>query len=346
MAYTTIDNPGLFFNTVIYAGNGSARSITGVGFQTDWSWFKNRSATNGHSMFDSVRGATKNMIPNTTAAESTSSNGLTAFASDGFSVGTDGDVNANGNNIVSWNWKAGTAFSNDASATGIGTIDSVGSISTTAGFSICSWTGNSGTIAHGLGVKPDVIWIKSRQTVNNWVVLHKNLTGGMDTNALILNATDAEQGGGAGMAEPTSSVFTITAGLAANDNNIGYLFAEKKGFSKFGKYTGNGNVDGPFTYTGFKPAFFMTKRSDVANSWVMFDNTRDPNNEVTKNIYANASDAEETDSNNNDLDFLSNGVKIREDNNAINASGGTYVYMAFAESPFVTAGTKAAGTAR
>ena len=343
MAYTTIDNPFKYFNTVLYTGNGGTQSITGVGFQPDWVWCKGRNFVDNHISFDSVRGATKVFKPNLTNAETTVGATLTSFDSDGFSLGSDGEINQNNKTFVGWNWKAGTAFSNDASATGIGTIDSVGSVSTTAGFSVCSWTGNSGTIAHGLGVKPDVIWIKSRQTANNWVVLHKGLTGGMDANGIVLNDTAAETSGGSGMAEPTSSVFTITSGLAANDNNIGYVFAEKKGYSKFGSYTGNGNADGAFVYTGFKPAWIMVKRTGGVTNWQIQDSKRDGFNDQNKRILANVNEAEKTSQM---WDQLSNGFKIRVTSENANGSGMSYIYMAFAEAPFVTAGTKAAGTAR
>jgi hypothetical protein len=208
---------------------------------------------------------------------------LTTFNTDGFSLGTDAAVNASGSTYVSWNWLAGgTGVSNTQ-----GTIASTVSANTTSGFSVVSWTGNSGTVGHGLGQKPACIIVKSRQSVNNWVVVHQGL-GTMSGNVLVLNSTGAASGGGAGQVEPTANVFTITSGLAANDNNIGYVFAEKKGFSKFGSYTGNGSSDGPFVYTGFRPGFFMIKRTDTTTNWIMYDTVRQPYNTTNPGpIYAN-----------------------------------------------------------
>jgi hypothetical protein len=343
MAYTTIDKPSDYFNTVLYSGNGTAigsggQAITGVGFAPDWTWIKERSSTSPHKLLDTVRGATKELESSATSAEATTAESLASFDSDGFTVGSNGAVNENSQTYASWNWLAGGTASSNSD----GSITSSVSANTTAGFSICSWTGNSGTIGHGLGVKPDVIWIKSRQTANNWVVLHKGL-GNMDTNIIVLNTTAAEISGGSGMAEPTSSVFTITSGLAANDNNIGYVFAEKKGYSKFGSYTGNGNADGAFVYTGFRPAWIIVKRRGGVTNWQIQDSKRDGFNDQNKRILANVNEAEKTSQM---WDQLSNGFKIRVTSENANGSGMSYIYMAFAEAPFVTAGTKAAGTAR
>ena len=327
-----IDKPNLHFNTVLYNGNSSTQSITGVGFQPDFVWGKARSGTDAvynHALFDAVRGSNKWLRSNNTNAEATATNMLTSFDSDGFSLGDDGHMNLNGNANVAWNWKANGAGSSNSD----GSITSTVSANTTAGFSIVAWNGNSGTVGHGLGVKPDVIIIKSRQTANNWVVLHKNLTGGMDTNALIFNANDAEQGGGSGMAEPTSSVFTITGGLAANDNNVAYVFAEKKGYSKFGGYTGNNNSDGAFVYTGFKPAFVIVKPANYADNWHIIDTKRNPSNAMDKHLFVNLNHAENSSSS-YETDFLSNGFKPRNTNSAINGSY-NYIYMAFAEEPLV-----------
>ena len=342
MAYTTIDNPTLYFNTKLYTGNGSTQALTGVGFQPDWVWIKNRTEDYEHTIFDSVRGVQNFIRSSTTGAEATNSNSLTAFGTDGFSIGTESAVNDNSDSFVSWNWLGanGTASNSD------GSITSTVSANTTAGFSICAWNGNSGTVGHGLGVKPALIIIKSRQTSNNWVVLHNSLTGGMDTNGIVLNDTAAETSGGSGMAEPTSSVFTITAGLAANDNNIGYLFTEKKGYSKFGKYTGNGSTDGTFIYTGFKPAFIIMKSSSHAVNWKVHDNKRDSiNNGSGASLSPNENSAED-DNTAYDIDLLSNGFKQKNNNANMNSNTYVYTYWAFAEASFVTAGTKAAGTAR
>ena len=196
MAYTTIDDPTIFFNTVLYSGTGSNQSVTGTGFTADWIWLKERNGTDYHFVNDSVRGKGSNnhylnLHPNATSAESDQTTGVNAINSNGFDITYRGELNESGKNYVAWNWKAGTSFTNDASATGIGSIDSTGSVSTTAGFSIISFTGQTGTVAHGLGVKPSMIILKCRAIANNWVIRHKGLTGGMDDNACLLYTSDA-----------------------------------------------------------------------------------------------------------------------------------------------------------
>ena len=334
MAYTDIDKSDEYFNTVLYAGNSGTQSITGVNFQPDFLWIKRRTLAGDHNLVDVIRTSDKTLISNSIVAEYSNAT-ITSFDSDGFSLsGTDGALNASGSNYVAWNWLAGgTGVSNTQ-----GTIASTVSANTTSGFSVVSWTGNSGTVGHGLGVKPACIIVKSRQSVNNWVVVHQGL-GTMSGNVIVLNSTGAASGGGAGQVEPTANVFTITSGLAANDNNIGYVFAEKKGFSKFGSYTGNGSSDGPFVYTGFKPAFFMIKRTDTTTNWIMYDTVRQPYNTTNPGpIYANLSSAEESNVTLTAFDILSNGFKTRNTSSwaESNASGGTYIYMAFAENPLVT----------
>ena len=340
MAYTTVDNPELYFQTKLYTGNGGTQSITLDGsenMQPDWVWIKSRGDTSWHRSLDVVRGATIEMYQNETSAENTEANGLTSFESDGFSIGSNSGYNGNTVNFASWNWKAGGSASSNSN----GSITSSVSANTTAGFSIVSYTGtgSNATVGHGLGVAPSFVIIKDRGNAVSWVVSGDNI--GWNKNAYLDSTQAVQTANHFQDTAPTSSLMYLATDIAVNGssrNYIMYCFAEKKGFSKFGSYTGNGSTDGTFVYTGFKPAFFMTKRSDVANSWVMFDNKRDPHNEINNNFYANTNEAEETGTLNNDLDFLSNGIKIREDNNALNASGGTYIYMAFAESPFVTSG--------
>jgi len=329
MAYSSIVKPSVYFNTKLYSGNGTnATGITGVGFQPDWVWIKERSSTSPHKLLDAVRGATKELESSSTDAEATESTSLQSFNSDGFTVGTNGAVNENSQTYASWNWKAnGTGSSNTD-----GSITSTVSANTTSGFSIVSWNGNSGTVGHGLGVKPAMIILKSRQSTTNWVVMHKGL-GNMDTNILVLNTTTGADSGGSGMAEPTSSVFTMASGLSPNDNLIAYCFAEKKGYSKFGSYTGNGNSDGTFVYTGFKPAFVMVKRTDTTGTWHINDTKRDTYNRMSHSLFPNLSDAES--STGWFVDYVSNGFKIRDSGNDVNASGGSYIYMAFAEEPLV-----------
>ena len=349
MAYTDIDNPELYFQTKIFTGNENTLAVTFDGsenMQPDWVWIKNRADTYNHSLFDSVRGATKRIASNATLAEATVAASLTAFNSNGFTLGNDTTSNAPNNSHVSWNWKAGTSFTNDASATGIGSIDSTGSVNTDAGFSIVTFTGNSGSIAHGLAQKPAMVIIKPRNVSGSWIVTHKGLGAEMQDYYLFLDTTAAKAtsndiwGG-----EPTSTTFSVSSSLIDSANYVAYCFAEKKGYSKFGSYTGNGSTDGTFVYTGFKPAFFMIKNITVGGFWTMFDNKRDGFNEIVKSIDANSSNAEETGTSVNDVDFLSNGIKIREDNGDLNGSGQTIIYMCFAENPFVTS-TGVPATAR
>jgi len=342
MAYTTIDDPTIYFNTVLYTGNGSQRNITGVGFQPDWIWGKNRSATGSHNVIDSVRGVSKIIYTNLTDAEATDTSSFNAFGSDGFSVGSQSNVNGNGNSIVAWNWKAGTSFTNDASSTGIGTIDSSGSVSDTAGFSIVSYTGtgSAGTLKHGLSTPPAVVLVKSRGGVYGWGMYHHKNTSAPETDYLSINNTDATVDDAVFWNDtaPTSSVFSLGGTDAINKastTHIAYCFAEKKGYSKFGSYTGNGNNDGTYVHTGFAPAFVLIKKSSASGtSWVIFDNKRNTFNERSRILQTNDNGAEETSTNR--IDFTSNGFKLRGTWTVINNSGDTYIYMAFAENPFVT----------
>ena len=340
MAYTTIDDPTIYFNTVLFTGNNSANnSITGVGFQPDWIWFKNRDAGNDHALVDAVRGR-KAISSNNTNAELTLSadKDFQSFDSDGFTVDVVEQLNSfnkSGDSIVTWNWKAGGSASSNSD----GTVTTSVSSNTTAGFSIVSYTGNGSatqTIGHGLGAVPKVMIFKRRNSSSDWIVYHVSRGA---TKYIPLNGTSAGSAYEPYFAntEPTSSVFTVdTAGdiNGSSDTFIAYLFSEIKGYSKFGIYKGNGNADGPFVYTGFKPAWLMLKRTDTTGSWQMYDNKRNPHNVVTNRLGANLS-SEESTSGSIDIDFLSNGFKMRNSTADWNASGGTYIYMAFAESPFV-----------
>ena len=349
MAYTTIDDPSVYFQTALYTGNAGTNNIVNDGnsdLQPDWVWTKNRSTSGkDHGLFDSSRGTTKQLNSNNSNAENTVSTSLTAFNSDGFTLGTQQNVNASANNdnsFVAWNWKAGTAFSNDASSTSVGTIDSSGSTNQTAGFSIVSWTGtgSAGTVAHNLGSVPEWYIIKNRSDANNWAIYHQKSNSNPEQYALYLDGTSAatDDTGLANDTAPTSTVFSLTNGNYGNQNTynyIGYFFSEVKGYSKFGSYTGNGNADGTFVYTGFKPAFVIRKKSSGAESWQMHDNKRDTFNVVYHRLLAEDSGTEYT-STSNQLDFLSNGFKMRATNDGGNASAGTYIFMAFAENPLVT----------
>jgi hypothetical protein len=338
MAYTTIDKPTDYFNTVLYTGNATTpTNITGVGFQPDWVWIKNRDNAEVHILADVVRGANKLLESNTSDAELSDTNYIKGFASDGFQIGSEGAVNGNNQGHVAWNWLAGTAFSNDASATGVGTLDSSGSVNATAGFSIISFTGtetSNQSIAHGLSSTPEFIISKSRDVVDNWMVFHESFSA---QDYISLNLTSAKaSSANVWTSLPSSTVINIGDNAGVNDNGamIMYAFYSVKGFSKFGSYTGNGNADGTFIYTGFKPAFIIAKRTDTTAVWGMYDNKRTNSfNPQNGGLAPDLSVAEFTDV---DIDFISNGFKIRDTDATINASGGSYIYMAFAESPLVT----------
>ena len=357
MAYTDIDKPSDYFETVTYAGGTT--DISSLDFQPDFVWGKKRDGAENYALFDSVRGATKTINSNTTALESTRSGSLTSFDSDGFTLGgSDGIISNSGSTYVAWSWKAGTAFSNSAGANGAD-IASSGSVNTTAGFSIVKWVGN-GTddqqISHGLSSTVKMILCKRYigGSPDAWVVYHVGLPV---TQYLMLNSTSA------GLSDneviwsdehPTSSVFTVGNHGTTNDDGstmIGYCFADVQGYSKFGSYTGNGNADGTFVYTGFKPAFTLIKRTDSATggSWILFDNKRGTNviNPVDVVMAASNNQSEADWGTAYDCDYLSNGFKWRHDGSSgyVNVSGATYIYMAFAENPFTTS-TGVPATAR
>jgi hypothetical protein len=335
MSYTNgLDTPSDYFSTKLYTGTGANQSITGVGHQPDLVWIKDRTNTNNQVWTDSVRGVEKVILSNANNAETTYTDGLVAFTSDGFNLGDDddGQMNVSGNACVSWNWKAGGSASSNTD----GSITSTVSANTTAGFSIVSYTGNGtagATIGHSLGQKPDMMIIKTRDGVNHFFVYHTSLGA---TKHILVNETDAAASFTVTWndTEPTSSVFSVGTSFGTNksgDNYIGYCFTEKKGYSKFGSYTGNANNDGAFIYLGFKPAFFMVKKTDATDDWRMFDNKRPGRNVIDDELKANTSGAEGTG---DKMDFLSNGVKFRI-STSVNTSN-SFIYMAFAESPFVT----------
>ena len=359
MAYTTIDDPGLYFNTVLYTSNSgsSPRTISGVGFQPDWVWVKNRDSSDyNHVAADSVRGLNNILQPDTKIAQLTNhaAGFISSANSDGFVI-TAGSSNlsnydSGSNKQVAWNWKAGTSFSNDASATSVGSIDSSGSIDTTAGFAIITYnslrTGSIvQTFAHGLGVAPDLLIFKNLTESQNWLVwtrgvlatnqhLNLNNTNNIQTDAGSLNNT-----------APTSTVITIGADGRTNSTTDGkahicYVFKEVQGFSKFGKYVGNGasgtagDVDGTFIYTGFKPAWVLVKRLSGTNQgWYMYDNRRNGFNNHNFGLEADSTAVE--DDGNFRIDLLSNGFKWRVNDSIVNNSGTEYLYITFAESPFV-----------
>jgi hypothetical protein len=336
MPYTTINKGSSYFNTILYTGTGSSLNVTGLNFKPDWVWTKFRSASNSHYIFDAVRGTNKVIFSDGTYTEATISDGLNSFNSDGFTLGTNVNVNQNGTTFVSWNWLgANTTVSNTS-----GTITSTVSANTTSGFSIVSYTGNGtsgATVGHGLGVAPKMIIVKNRTRVDAWPVDCRAVSG-----IMYLNETGAL--GSYGSTEPfvstapTSTVFSLGSAGNTNFNTsslIAYCFAEIKGFSKFGSYTGNGSSNGTFVYTGFKPAFVMVKSTGAGANWLMQNNKILGYNPSNAELYANLTNAEVTADR---ADLLSNGFKARINSGENNSSGVTYIYMAFAETPFVTSG--------
>ena len=347
MAYSVIKKPSDYFNTKLYTGNGSTQSITGVGFQPDWTWIKERNNAVDHKLYDAVRGATKVLESSNTGAEGTDVNGLTAFNSDGFSLGSSGSNNGSGDTYASWNWLANGA----GVANTDGSVNSTVSANTTSGFSIVSWTslasGSNYTVGHGLGSTPAMIIVKGRHESNSWQVYHHKNTSAPETEYLDLSTADATADYPVwNDTAPTSSVFTCGtwSGFDAGGTMIAYCFADVQGYSKFGSYTGNGSSSGSYIHLGFKPIYLLAKRTDSADEWIVQDGVRAPFNEVDVRLFANSDGAEQTNGF-GDVDFLAQGFKWRTNSATLNASGGSYIYMAFAENPFVTS-TGVPATAR
>ena len=338
----TIISGAEYFNTVLYTGNASTQSITGVGFQPDLVWLKQRSSpTRSHRLNDSVRGANKQLYPDLINAEGTATNELTSFDSDGFSLGSANGVNGI-DTYVGWNWKAGTAFSNSAGSNGA-TIASSGSVNTDAGFSIVSYvgTGSAGTVYHGLSSTPEFITIKDRDyaTGRPWGSYHFKLNNGVnpEDERIQLNEVTSETNDTFifNSTAPTSNVFSVALSSWNNTSNndiIAYCFHSVDGYSKVGSYTGNGLADGPFVFTGFRPAWVLIKSRTAGYDWVLDDAVRSPYNEGNATLYPNDSYVEYTGGLYG-IDFLSNGFKPRTSYGQYNQSGGGYIYLAFAESP-------------
>ena len=339
--------PSDFFNPVLWTGTGSSNDITGVGFQPDWVWIKLRSGATTYTsrIFDAVRGVTKTITSQNSGAEATEAASLSAFLSDGFTVVSGDEVNQSGGSYlyVSWNWLANGQGSSNTD----GSINSTyTSANTTSGFSIVQYTGtgSNATIGHGLGVVPKMIWVKKLSGTGSWTV-YNNRIG--NTRYLQMNGSGAQQTGSTiwNDTTATSSVFSVGTDGDVNGSGatyIAYCFADIKGYSKIGKYVGNGNADGSFVYTGFRPAFIIFKRIDSTGDWLMFDRTRSPSNVTKKTLEANDAAAE---GNISDIDMLSNGFKLRYTDGDTNASGGGYIYSSFAEFPIVSSNS-IPGTAR
>jgi len=345
------------FDTLLYTGNNEvAQDIGGLEFKPDWVWIKGRSYTDHHALFDSSRGVGRILYTNGNYTDDSAVNTLDEFRSDGFGVGTDanaGLVNTDSNTYVAWNWKAngGTTTTNDASATGVGNIDSVYQANTDAGFSIVTYTGNGTNntdlgIAHGLGRTPKMVWVKNRSTAKNWQVYNSNLSadGTYGIKNIFLDTGGAEDAYSDYIKSSNSNIFTIWSDASDGvgrvnkngDNYVAYCFAEKEGYSKIGSYTGNGNANGTFVYTGFRPAWVMLKNIARSADWRINDVTRQDRNNAGYSsahlLLANSTSSEIT--NEYDIDFLSNGFKLRSGDVYENGSGESFIYMAFAESPF------------
>ena len=338
MSYTNgLDDPTAYFQTVIWTGNGSARSITLDGnsdLQPDMVWLKQRSGTENHNLYDSVRGAGVRLIPNLANSESTT-NELTAFNSDGFSLADGDEVNANSSTYVAWNWKGGTT----GSGTTNGSKAYSYSASPDAGFSVVTYTGNATAghlIPHGMGKVPRLIHVKSRADDNGWTSGTIGSASAWNDHGYLYLAkafgTDANQFG----ATPDTTNFRLGTGTGTNGNNatrVAYCFADVQGYQKIGKFSGNANADGTFVYCGFKPRWIMIKGLNVARNWGMNDTKRSPINQTQDSLYANVSDAETGSG--NYIDFLSNGFKLRDSALTMNGSY-NYLFHAIAENPFVT----------
>jgi len=322
MAYTTIDDPELYFQTKLYTGNGSTQTITydntDADLDADMIWLKARNHAYSHQLFDTVRGTTALLNPEASDAEQTLS-GITAFSTDSFAIGSDAGTNGSAKTFVAWCWKE----------------------SATAGFDIVTYTGNGSgrTISHSLSAVPHLYIVKGRTYAENWMVYHHKNTSAPETDYLEMSLTVATADDNTRFNDtaPTSSVFSVGSGDGTNKDTytyVAYLWSEKQGFSKFGSYTGNNdNGDGPFIYTGFRPAFLMCKKTGGTADWIIVDSKRDIGNVTENYLHASASDAETTFSTNR-VNLLSNGFKLKGNSEQFNVAT-TYIYMAFAEAPFV-----------
>ena len=349
MAYTTIDDPSAYFQIALYTGNQTARSITNDGnsdLQPDLVWDKNRNTNSyHHNAYDSSRGVGKQLRPNKDDAEINQAQGVTAFNSDGFSLGTDDSSNKTNSPYVAWQWKAngGTTSTNTAGTN----IDTTVQANTTSGFSIMTYTGtgtDNDSLGHGLGAVPHVIAVKNRDETNGWQVYHHKNTGSPETDYLNFNDNGATADDSDRWSDqaPSSTIITLGGNDGVSKANVKYVcyaFTPIQGYSKFGSYTGNASADGPFVYTGFKPAWVLTKNINNSfgsnNMWIIYDNKRVGINPVRHGIFPDQTVTESADDFVN-LDLLSNGFKLRANEYANNYDGDTMIYMAFAEHPFVS----------
>ncbi len=336
------EEPADFFNTVLWEGNDvDDRAISGVGFQPDWVWIKNRDVAEAHNLYDVIRGAEQQLYSNSGDVEfDRGVYGLKSFTSNGFTLGTGGEVNDSSEKYVAWNWLAGGSPSSNSN----GSITSSVSANTKAGFSIVTYTGNAtagATVGHGLSKTPEMYIVKSRSLGTGWVTYHKDMASSPEDGYLVLNGSDAFFDTIVwNDTPPTSSVFSLApSGYSSNNASatyVAYCFHSVEGYSSVGSWTGTGSssgTPGPYVYTGFRPAWVMLKRTDSTGNWWMLDNKRDPFNEALRSLRANGTDVEDGYSG-NFLDFYSNGFGVRTSGTQVNASGGNYVYLAFADQPF------------
>jgi hypothetical protein len=331
---TTLANK--YFDATLYTGNGSSQSVTNSGsMQPDFVWIKSRSNSSFHHLVDVVRGTNSTLYSNSDEAQSADTNVITAFNSNGFSVGSNAGVNGNARTYVGWQWDAGTSTVTNTS----GSISAQVRASTTAGFSVVTYTGtgSAATIGHGLGISPRMIIVKRRNSSGNWAVFHSNAgneaVAFLNSNAAFSSPETTYWNA----TSPTSTVFSVGTNSAVNASGgtyVAYVFAQVSGYSSIGRYTGNGSTDGPFVYTGFRPRYIMIKNRDSTGAWMVSDTARFPINVVNGAIEAQSSAAEFTGDSFYQYDILSNGFKIRGVSSAINSNGGAYMYIAFAESPF------------
>ncbi len=348
MAYSNITDPSAYFQIALYTGTGNQnKAVVNDGnsdLQPDMVWMKSRDAGHSHYIVDSSRGRDKGLYPDGDNAEvtaSTSAKDLQSFDTDGFTVGEPEDANSTNSTSstkVAWQWKSGggtTASNTD------GDITSTVQVNQDAGFSIVTYTGNTSnnqTVGHGLGAVPGVILIRNRTRAESWRWNHRAINNG--TGMIIVNSTSAYNTTGTTLmnSAATSSVFNVSTDWSVNGNYpfVAWCWAEKQGYSKFSTYVGNGNADGAFVYTGFKPAFLIIKRTDTTNDWLIYDHKRSGYNPKQDKLYVNDPSAE--DASTTSVDLLSNGFKLRASSASQNASGGDYLYMAFAENPFVAGG--------
>jgi hypothetical protein len=333
-----VAKPSTVMDVKLYTGNGSTQTISGLGFSPDLVWVKIRSGVGRHTLEDTVRGATKNLFTSETYAEETDANSITALTSDGFSLGNNttgsSNVNVNSSTYVAWCWDAGSSTVTNTQ----GSISSQVRANASAGFSVVTYTGTgaNATVGHGLGVAPGLIILKDRTSAYNWQVYHSTFAG--TSNSIVLNSTAAVDTGSGGVwnsTAPTSTVFSIgtSVGVNTNGNNyVAYAFSPVAGYSSMGSYVGNGSTDGVFVYTGFRPRYVLMKNATSTTNWWVHDSARSSYNSVRGILFPNLSDAE--DATYDYIDFLSNGFKLRFTNPQYNTSGQTYIYCAFAESPF------------